>query len=638
MNSLGDSSIPSQPSQVHVSDPIVSGNQGKVALGPPAKITDQEIKQLANKLFKGDRLSQSELQSLKSLTEKKLGFFQRLGSGLFKVKIDRVRNDLLNKKGKIANTHKAMQKLESFGMLTVGSRRAMAKLLIAYDQSLQQAPSFGKAQKLLDKGQEVSENTLRECIQAHNKVAPPNIRLAGTLALGIGDRQVFYTKKGLLELAPPHKKTTIPIGMAKGNLNLDQPQVEQLKDVFKDVYEGTPYNNMSPMLEFVKFFKEAKESNPNLTLHQAYLAFNPSPEELFDKYQSGDCVIVAGKVHAAFQHMGVEAGVVGQFTRPPWADPPIPNNREGPAWPHYDKVTENVHHCAIALKYTSRSGEEKGLYMDPLFGSGEEIKEVDSYDDRNHGMKTLIAIDSRDTSENITNVGHILKMQMAGKTKMNLMGKAGMSQICGIDLLNGNIYLNGEGAKGLKGLPLGANGRFSIKLEDLKDPQATGNYIIVEGEAVQMSHREALEKFAEVAKDRFQLPDDFVGNMIVLAENAEEIVKTVLLPPAQTAKDTLKEANGAFAALKSVEPKSYEYARLASRNDTPEDIKKMAKEYQAKFTKMNAEFSKLQKAIVQDKPDDVRMLATEIGKLKGELVALCLVIENQSNDQDITIT
>lgn len=622
------------------SNPAIVANQATVqnsapAPAPPVKVTDQEIKRLANKLFKGDTLSQSELHSLKSLANKKLGFFQRLNSGLFKIKVDRVTSNLLNKKGKITHTHKAMQTYDSFGMATYGTRRAMAKLLIAYDQSLQKVPSFKKAQKLLDKSLKVSENILRECIQTYNKTAPPNIRFAGTLALSIGERQVFYTKNGRLELAPPHRKTTIPIGMAKGNMNLDQPQVEQLKGVFQDVYEGTPYNNMSPMLEFAKFFKEAKESNSHLTLHQAYQAFNPSPEELFDKYQSGDCVIVAAKVQAAFQEMGVEAGVVGQFTRPPWADPPVPNSREGPAWPHYNKVTENVHHCAIALKYTNSSGEEKGLYMDPLFGSGEVIHEVDSYDDPNNGMARLIAVDSKDTPENITNVGHILKMQMSGKTKMNLMGKDGMSQICGVDLLNGNIYLNGEGAKGLAGLPLGANGRFSIKLEDLKDPQAQGSYL-VDGQSVQMSHREALEKFAEAAKDRFQLPDDFVDNMITLAEHADEIVKTVLLPPAQTAKETLKEANGAFADLKSVEAKSYEYGRLAFQEDTPEGIKKMAKEYQTKFVKMQSEFYNLQKAIVQDKPDDVRMLAKEIARMKGELIALSQEIENQ--DQDMIVT
>jgi len=144
---------------------------------------------------------------------------------------------------------------------------------------------------------------------------------------------------------------------------------------------------------------------------------------------------------------------------------------------------------------------------------------------------------------------HSLKMQMKGKYKLVTKGEDD-NQIFGVDVLRGNVYLSSEGADGLKGLPLQANGKFTMSLEDLKNPDGIGTYFINEKEE-KMTHRVALEKFRSIAKERFSLPDDFVANMLDYSANIDEICEHVLLPPTKTMHVLSKELVKVDEYLKS---------------------------------------------------------------------------------------
>lgn len=616
----------------------IHNTQAELGIAAAAnKITtpvEKKIAALANKVLSGQELSQSEKIDLATIATRRILFKAKILPKSSASKIDILRKNIIAFKGNITDAQRMLKTAGDFGQMDKSTQNAMAKLVLAYDAALQQSPFFTKVKQFT--GANFNEAKVKNLIATHNTSAPPRAQLAGTLAISIGNHNVYYTKTGKLELAPPNKKTCTPITLAPSNVKMDEQRVSQLKDAFNQIYENTPYNNVSPMLEFMKFFRGAKKSNPNLTLKQAYEAYNPSPTSLYDKYKSGDCVIVAGKAQSALKEIGCEAAVVGQYTKPPWANPPVPDGRSAGTWTQYDNKSENVHHCAVVVKYSDVEGQEKGLYMDPTFDGGKAIKEVEDYNDtRGEGMDALIKENKRDTPSNITNVGHILKMQMAGKTKMVLMGKGpeGPGQILGVDLMRNNIYVNGEGIKGLK-LPLGANGRFSLNLQDLKDPNAKGTYMI-DGQSVTMSHREALSMFVEEAKDRFQLPDDFAENMITLAENSEEIFQSLILPPAQAAKAVLKESTAALAQVQEVVNKKESFSDLRRSPGTPPGIKDLISEYSEKLEVMRAKFDDLQKAIIDNNLDGVRKFAKEVAAMSAEQKALAERIENGPMEIDI---
>ena len=204
---------------------------------------------------------------------------------------------------------------------------------------------------------------------------------------------------------------------------------------------------------------------------------------------------------------------------------------------------------------------------------------------------------------NITNVGHILKMQMRGRTKMVIEGEH--DYLLGVDLLNDNLYLNSAAIKGLKGLPLNSAGRLSIPLQDLRTPNGLGTYV-VDGRVVSMTHGEALRKFFEVAKGPFSLPDDFMDNILWLAQYTDSLFEEILLPPSATARATIREVTGAVAAVHSA---TDQFRTYQNRSEVSPETARLIEQHSEIRILMQRTLLNLQRAILANDQREVQRIA-----------------------------
>ncbi len=583
-----------------------------------------DIKLLATKLLQGDVLSDGERTALHILVKRKLHLKYGLSIGGLKGKIDSVRKNMLKLKGKIDEVQHLIQEVIPLN-LDERLHRALAKLLLVYDEALlPDSIAFKMKQFKPFKNGEVVEKELIRFVDAYNMASPSNSRLAGLLALEIGGRRIFYTREGLLKLASPAKKMGRPLTLCNANDNVFI-QIKQLEDIFLKVYDRTVYNNLSPMLEFMKFFRETKQSNPTLTLCQAFEAFDPFPSKIFDKYQSGDCVVIASKTQTVLRTMGIESSVVGCRMANIWSTPPIPGGERLGYWEEYDRVSEGIHHCGVVVKYHDSEGKKMMACIDPIFVDPRmNFKSSDIETVSEGGTCDWFATKRL---EAIGNLNYLLKMQMTGKSKMILKGKGSSHTppLLGIDLLRGTIYLNKAGSELFKELPLNRELKFSIQLADLKNPLASGVYLI-NGEECQMIHRTALKRFVDIVKLELRLPDDFEENIITLALNEEEIVTQILLPPVKTIRTTIKVVTEAFKSLQEVKDKQRSY-RFQPDNASV-TIKKILLDYENTYKQMADLFLNLQKAILANQSDTVFKLAADMMALQVQLTLLSQRIDN----------
>ncbi|MCE5315752.1 MAG: hypothetical protein LLG04_00110 [Parachlamydia sp.] len=595
----------------------------------PEKTIDQIIDGIAVKLLQTGTLHPTDRAFLNKIAATKLGLTDKIQSQFGKYKqINDLGHQILRYKMGQAQAAKRIQDFLTPGTRSDLEQKSLAELLLVYDRSLEGSYFHNKIAQIQTKKEAVTPQKLGEIIQKHNSNSPPNLKKAGMLAMEIGNFKVFYNKTGHLFVAPPERKVISAIKLSPANTNLDASRLESMRTEYRTVVRDTPYNNMGPMLDFMAHFRELMQANPAVTLKQAFNSFFPSPEQVYDKYHSGDCVILSAKIQANLQKLGVQAAVVGQYTIPDWAKPPVPDpSGSFTIWPDYDKRTENVHHCATAVRFQDQKGQEKGLvfetFTDEAQAKGEDIAEADwKATDRS------LSYNKNDTPAHIETLGHILKMQMAGKTKVNiiLFGPANKKLILGIDLMHGNLFLNTSGAEGLQGLPLNANGRFSMTLQTLRNPDQLGTYSI-NGQQVQITHREALTRFAAAAGERYRLPPDFVTNVLTLAECEEELVRTVLLSPAATAKETLQEAETSHRIVEQSSEQGRTYSK--DKNSRGPNIATLIETYLEGQKEIKNKFQQLQQAILDNQPEVVRARAQEI-RLKGdELIQLDTTIKRE---------
>ncbi|NGX41820.1 MAG: hypothetical protein K940chlam7_00094 [Chlamydiae bacterium] len=584
---------------------------------------DEILNGIATKLLSGQDITKAEAKTLENITATPQGKGKLTSTQKKLIKTtDKLAKEILKSKGSYkAKQQKVRKLLDSVQDGDLVTQQVKVKVLLAMHTAREASYCQNKATEILKKKGTISEKEILKLIEEDNKACPPLANKAGTLAFQAGKHKVFYDSKGKLTLASPDRKATVPIEQARNNKKLKPAQVAQMIQTLHDVVDNTPYNNVGPMLEFMKFFREASTNNPELTLSQAFEAHQSSPEQVYDKYHSGDCVIFAGKLKSELSARGFKAAIAGQYTGTAWARPPLPETSGNfSIWKGYDQATENVQHCCTVVRYSDRKGEDRVLALDTWAGDNEPA-DYDSFSAWTDMSGAL------DTTEGITNIGHILKMQMRGKSKMILMGKAGMQEQFGIDLIRGNIYLNTGGAKGLDGLPLGASGRFSISLQDLRDnPDRQATYY-VDGNPVQMTHREALEAFQGAAGERFQLPRDFSGNIMTLAENADDLVSHVLISTVATAKQVSNVAMGAHRLVLQTDDKAREYKNLEGKEDTPEPIRTLINAYLENQEKMRQRFDSLQQKILDDDVNKVRNHAATITAMAAELAQIVAQIE-----------
>ena len=103
--------------------------------------------------------------------------------------------------------------------------------------------------------------------------------------------------------------------------------------------------------------------------------------------------------------------------------------------------------------------------------------------------------------------------------------------ILGVDFLRGNIYFKPAS---------GSEGRISIDMANLTNPEAKGIYLI-DGVKAELSHREALRIMIEKAGREVYLPADTEENLISLAQNAPALMDDFFIQPQPLIKNVYQD-------------------------------------------------------------------------------------------------
>jgi hypothetical protein len=395
--------------------------------------------------------------------------------------------------------------------------------------------------------------------------------------------------------------------------------MDGLDTIFRAVANNRPYNNWGATLEFMRYYRSCKAVNPGLTLQEALHSFEPDPVALFDKYRSGNCVVVAAKLQHELSQANVDVALIGQRTGPIWARPPVPPAPDFPPldWAEYDTATESVHHAAVVLRYTDTGGAERGKFFDAGTLENEDMRPYPSW-----GELERMEFNRYATRQHIANPGHVLKMQMRGRTKMVVTGRESSKQILGIDLIKGNLYVNRQGMEGIAGLPLsrGEDGvwRVSMEITALQRPEERAVYM-VDKVPTEMTHREALDRLCVALRDRFQLPDDFATNTLTLAQNVDGMFDYILLEPCKTARATQGPVSAAAAQLEKAK-KIVDDLKAVTE---PSERQKLAlTEARGIYKQADEVYKQIQDCVLKNRPEAIGSLIERLDGFYQQLVKI----------------
>lgn len=562
-------------------------------------VCDLYLNSLISKLFNFQHLNDQERRCLELLSERRLGVVEKISSLVGEVKkLKGLASDILCQKRKIRDVQLEIKLKKE---RTLSEQNALASLLLAYDQGLTNSDYQRRLAEIFRSKGEITDQELEEVLQEYNQISLPTPSKAGTLAFQIGNRKIFYDEQGRLKAGVLDVKKTKPFEATEC---LSASEQASLKAFHRELTSSKSYNNLGPLLELMRFYRACRQNNPSLTLREAFEAFTPNLEEIFDKYQSGDCVILSGKFKCAVKRkFNVDLSILGQYTGPIWSRPPIPLPQM--EWDAYDQLTENVHHTGAAVLFKDFRGVIfkffGATFDDPIQeGTWREIN-PDLYGNQ------------KDTKGSITNIENTLKMQMRGKYKVVVTGE-NENQIFGLDFIQGNIYLNSDGVKGLEGLPLNATGKFSIPLD-----LTLRNTYYIHGEPIEMSGGEALHLFANIASSRFRLPLDFEENLQTLANLRDEFIDSLLLQPVNTAKKVNSITSKAFKMFSETsQRKDFLTKRLRSKT-LPQATEKLVNTYLLLRKELGQAFQNMQLAIMRENSDEVVTQAEIVSTLYAKL-------------------
>lgn len=572
----------------------------------------------------GHLLTNSERTYLHSLSEQSISWKENVGSFLGIVgKINGLSVSILSRKTPLPDAQKAVSSLVFQSSLhSPTEEKALAGLLLSYEHELQHSFLVQETDRLAKTGKTVGRKEIGLLVDTYNATGQTQPERAGFLAFEREGNKVYFDQIGRLVLGAPEKKVVEPFSFPIGNQHLDVAKIDRIKATYHEITDRVPYNNIGPMLDLMQFFTECRTTNPNLTLREAFDAFQPNPAAIYNKYQAGDCMVLAGTLQARLQEEGIVAATIGEYTGPNWAQPPSQWGGPGRDWNEYDVVTENVHHCRCVTHFSDQEGTEHGMYFNFFAQFDAPIKEGTW-----KKLQESEAGGKKDTLGNIANVGHILKMQIAGKTKMVMGSPLNPESLLGIDLLRGNLYLSSAASKGLEGIPLNGKGKFSLNLQDLQTPDNLGHYF-VNGVLTQMTHREALTRLVALASGRFHFPVDFVENVLSLAQHSNALFDEIFLNPAATARALLKEVEHCKTMINEVNACFFRYHSL-NKEALPELTLSLMRIYAQLKSELSNTFNAFKDAVDSDQPKEAKRLAVEMEAQYEQISRMAEQIDGQ---------
>jgi hypothetical protein len=478
-------------------------------------------------------------------------------------KIQSISDEIISCKHNPADT--IQRALEVFDQSSMSQHQAidlhLAKLVLAAEK-FQMGFAYILSRFISQTGRAPNPEELSILLNSHNLTAMPRLDLAGITVSHVAGIRIFYNKMGFLEpstLMDRIVKSPMPINC---NFHLTQENIQKIKSLYTSLADGCPYNNASPLLEFMKFFKEAKSSNPSLALKDAFTSFNPDPVAIFDKYQGGTCATLSAKVGHALTQSGYQSSHVGLTTENSWNMLPLINDtsRIGIPWDQQMSDCDYISHVRTIVKFETDQHEQGALVLE----AGFEMDRILEYTSDQTSSAWQKLEDENFTTEfkAITTLDSLLKKRIKANFKVIIAQPHQPRSLLGIDLLQGAIFLSSQGMKDLTDLPLNAEGLLSISMQGLQNEQEGGIYF-VNGQERSLTHRQAFHQLCQIVQERFQLPQDFEENVLTLAENINELFSTVSIEPLELLKTYYPQIKTINAAHKSLLDKHAQVAAIS---------------------------------------------------------------------------
>lgn len=449
----------------------------------------------------------------------------------------------------------------------------------------------------LKQGRDPTRQEIAELVTQFNKVMLPKMDNAGKIigeirALGLFDEQetrlvLRYDRDGYIEIVDgPVASLNALCGQT-----LSQSQVDEMVKLYHILHADTPYNNLGEFLEFIKYFTEERDKNPDLTLSSAYESYHPDLARIFDKYQSGTCILLSAKFCEELEKRGIQALHEPSPTLNTWTSLPIPGTEKSPIkWNHLSTETSGVDHTSSVCMFLNEAGKEEVIKFQCSFEKNkpDEIERFRSgKTTATHAyLKRRRPANGDDIPTREIDISCIGKSRLKGRFKA-LITKDNM--VLGVDLLRDNFFVNASWSKAQTGLPWNDQGMVSLNLEDLAHPDEIGIYFI-DGVETKISHRTALRIVLDKVGSVMLLPADMEENLIALAQMRKALFSEFFIQPLPVIREAygdLLAISKKMGALKKTMPDE-EYLELEN-----EEYLELEKEFnlaiEPLFTNINVE-------------------------------------------------
>lgn len=497
-------------------------------------------------------------------------------------------------------------KLLSCGNPSAREAASLAKLIAA---CLTREASFTEALDdfRMQLGKTPTRGNLIDFVAQYNREILPKISNAGMVICRVPaldwsneiEYEVRYDTAGYLEIIDG------PVGPLDFSCRqeLTAEQRREMVTLYNSLAENAYYNNLGETLEFINYYTTKKATDPELTLERALESYTPDLAGMFDKYQSGTCILLSAKFRQELAKAGIQSESVAKETLNTWTGLPIPGTEGGPVkWMSLSAHLKGADHTYTTCVFRDEDGHEGLMKFEGSFEKErkEEISEhlargktsgVQRYfNDTGIGS-------SEDYPNKVVDLEYIGKSRLRGRLKAVIM-KDNMA--LGIDFMRGNFYINQSWAKTMTGLPLNAAGMVSIEIEDLAKPDEMGVYFI-DAVPTEMTHRDALRMVLDKARPHMILPPGTEENLIALAQNSKELFEGFFAEPLPLIKT--------------------HYRDLLAIHKMMKEVKTTFGEYSQEYNNLGMEFSDvIDPLFLGPDPDAAR---ARIGAFKEKLQAMC---------------
>lgn len=493
----------------------------------------EKLQQIAGKMLGGERLAVQERVFLAEASKAQQSTKSWLSSFVVTPadqpsveKIHHLRGQILGGT-KVRSVSDLLRMLQSKTSL---SPRELAGISQALLDCQVETPHLEKIKSKLE-GKVVARDTIASALKEYNQAELPQKHRAGEVVARFHHEDDAYgiEREVTVEFGPHGNLVLMdgPVMMMDSTpyQSLSSEQIRQLKELYEQTSEPFYFNNMGMFLEFAHAVRSEGEERP---LGNIYKEFHPNLRSLTEKYHSGMCGVLADHfAQRAKQELGIDVLNVSHFTENYWTVLPIPGSSDTPLkWNEISQEIRGFDHTDGVVFYRDETGVARAVkfacslekdYPDEVI----DYSSISHYKMMNKGYDAYPLNQGRDNSA-------ITKGFLKGSYKAVMMKDE--NTILGIDFLRGNVYMNRGWSSKLEGVPTDQNGFVSIPLTSLSHPEEMGIYYL-NGEPIEMTHREALRRILAKAAGEFTLPPDVEEGLIELAKIAPRLLKELFMEP-----------------------------------------------------------------------------------------------------------